>query len=116
MNTVASIAASVLVLALGVRSTAAQAPDGQAIYREQCRTCHGTDGHPTKRALGQYNKIPTFDATFLAARSQDSVAGVVRHGLGKDMKAFKDKLSAEEIQAVAKYVKETFGTGGSPKQ
>jgi mono/diheme cytochrome c family protein len=98
---------------LAVARLAAQAPDGQAIYREQCRTCHGAAGKPTQRAVSQYKNMPAFDAPFLASRSQDSIVAVLNHGAGKDMKSFKDKLSAEEIAAVARYVKETFGTGAA---
>ncbi len=98
------------VTALLPSSIAAQVPDGQAVYREQCRNCHGAAGKPTQRALSQYKKIPTFDVTFLAARSQDSIVVVLNRGLGKDMKSFKDKLSPQEIAAVARYVRETFGT------
>lgn len=110
-----------LLIALGVVSAAmlsarpldAQTPDGQAIYREQCRNCHGAAGKPTQRALSQYKKIPTLDSAFLSTRSQDSIVAVLHHGVGKDMKSFKDKLSAAEIAAVARFVKETFGGGAS---
>jgi len=94
---------------LGVGRLTAQTPDGQSIYRDECRTCHGAVGKPTQRAVSQYKNMPTFDATFFAKRSQDSIVAVLNHGAGKDMKSFKDKLSAQEIAAVAKYVKETFG-------
>lgn len=96
--------------ALGAPAVSAQAPDGQAIFREECRTCHGTTGKPTQRAMSQYKNMPTLDAAFLAKRSQDSIVAVLNHGLGKDMKSFKDKLSPDEIAAVARYVKETFGS------
>ena len=91
------------------RGLKAQAPDGQAIYREECRSCHGAAGKPTQRAVGQYKNMPTLDSTFLSTRSIDSIVTVLNHGKGKDMKSFKDKLSADEIAAVAKYVKQTFG-------
>ena len=97
------------VSVFGVGRLAAQAADGQSIYREECRTCHGAVGKPTQRAVSQYKNMPTFDATFFAHRSQDSIVAVLNHGAGKDMKSFKDKLSAAEIAAVAKFVKETFG-------
>jgi len=100
--------------ALGSARAAGQTPDGQAIYREQCRTCHGAAGKPTMRAVTQFKNIPAFDATFLASRSQDSIVTVLTHGKGKDMKSFKEKLTAEEIAAVAKYVKETFGAAPKP--
>lgn len=92
----------------------AQTPDGKAVYLEQCRQCHGAAGKPTHMALTQYKTIPTFDASFFAKRSQDSIVAVLHHGAGKDMKSFKDKLSADEITAVASYVKETFGSEAAP--
>jgi high-affinity iron transporter len=94
-------------LALGLSpALAAQAPDGQALYREHCRTCHGATGKPTQRALGQYPKIPSLaDSAFLQSRSDDSIVAVLRHGVGKDMKSFKDKLTPGEIAAVAQYVR-----------
>lgn len=99
-----------VALVLGTGSAAAQAPDGQAVYREQCRNCHGAAGKPTQRALSQYKKIPTLDVAFLAGRSLDSIVAVLNHGAGRDMKSFKDKLTAQEIATVARFVKETFGS------
>ena len=94
-----------LALALPI-GLAAQAPDGQALYREHCRTCHGTTGAPTQRARTQYGKIPNLaDAAFLAGRSVDSLVAVLEHGSGKDMKSFKEKLSHDQMVAVAQYVK-----------
>lgn len=97
------------VSVFGVGRLAAQAADGKSIYIEECRTCHGAVGKPTQRAVSQYKNMPTFDATFFAHRSQDSIVAVLNHGAGKDMKSFKDKLSPAEIAAVAKFVKETIG-------
>lgn len=104
--------AAVSLLAVG--RLGAQTPDGQSIYRDECRTCHGAAGKPTQRAVSQYKDMPTFDASFFEQRSQDSIVTVLNHGAGKDMKSFKDKLSAAEIAAVAKYVKETFGGQAAP--
>jgi mono/diheme cytochrome c family protein len=110
-----SLAISVAAVSvLGVGRLAAQAPDGKSIYTEECRTCHGVAGKPTQRAVSQYKGMPTFDAAFFAKRSQDSIVTVLNHGAGKDMKSFKNKLSSEEIAAVAKYVKETFGGQAAP--
>jgi mono/diheme cytochrome c family protein len=103
------------VSVLGVGRLTAQAADGQSIYKDECRTCHGAAGKPTQRAVSQYKNMPTFDAAFFANRSQDSIVTVLNHGLGKDMKSFKSKLSVEEIAAVAKYVKETFGGPAATK-
>jgi mono/diheme cytochrome c family protein len=87
----------------------AQAPDGKAVYTEQCKVCHGQAGRPTAFAKRQYPQIPTFDARFLGAISEDSIRGVVTHGFKTDMKSFKAVLSAAQIAAVAGYVKATFG-------
>jgi mono/diheme cytochrome c family protein len=56
----------------------------------------------------KFPKIATFDAEFIAKRSDDSVVKVLIKGVGKaeDMKSFKDKMSPEEMSAVAKYVHE----------
>jgi mono/diheme cytochrome c family protein len=100
---------------LGVGRVAAQAADGKSVYSDECRTCHGAAGKPTQRAVREYKDMPTFDAAFFSNRSQDSIVTVLNHGLGKDMKSFKGKLSAEEIAAVAKYIKETFGGPAAAK-
>jgi mono/diheme cytochrome c family protein len=103
------------VSVLGVGQLTAQAADGQSIYKDECRTCHGAAGKPTQRAVSQYKNMPTFDAAFFANRSQDSIVAVLNRGAGKDMKSFKSKLSVDEIAAVAKYVKETFGGPAATK-
>lgn len=94
------------------RPVRAQAPDGQALYREHCRTCHGVTGKPTDRARHEYKRVPTFaDPAFFAHRSQDSVVAVLTNGASssKDMKSFKDKLTHDEMVAVAHYIR-TFAT------
>jgi cytochrome c6 len=78
---------------------AALAADGAAIYASKCAACHGKDGKGT--AVGQ--KMGAKDLA-AAKGSEAEIATVISDGKGK-MSAFKNKLSAEEIQAVAKYVK-----------
>ena len=97
-----------LMVAAGARRAYAQAPDGKALYEENCRKCHGVRGIPPKTMKEKFSKIATFNAEFIAKRSDDSVVKVLMKGVGKaeDMKSFKDKLSPEEMAAVAKYVRE----------
>jgi mono/diheme cytochrome c family protein len=98
-----------LIVALGLWSPAlaAQAapaePDGAALYRQHCRSCHGAKGTPPARMVAVYSALKPF-----GDMPADSIAAVVRRGKGKDMKAFADRLSAAEIQAVAAYIR-TFG-------
>lgn len=107
-----SLLGAAVILALGVGpSTAlaqAPAPDGAALYRQNCRSCHGLKGAPPQRMVAVYPKLPASlaDAAFLRTRSVDSIAAVIRHGVGRDMKGFAERLSAEEVAAIAKFVKE----------
>ena len=95
-----------LAVSATLSTAAAQAPDGKALYNENCRKCHGVIGTPPKTMQAKYPKIATFDAEFLEKHSQDSIVKVLIHGKGEDMKSFKDKLKPEEMEAVAKYVRE----------
>jgi mono/diheme cytochrome c family protein len=102
------IAALLVVLTAGARRAHAQAPDGKALYEENCRKCHGVRGTPPKTMKEKFPKIATFDDVFITKRSDDSVVKVLMKGVGKadDMKSFKDKLTPDEMMAVAKYVRE----------
>ncbi len=96
-----------LLAASGILSrAAAQAPDGKALYDENCKKCHGVLGTPPKTMKAKYEKIATFNATFIAKRTDDSVVKVLTKGKGEDMKSFKDKMKPDEMMAVAKYVRE----------
>lgn len=106
-STVVSVA--MLVAIVGVtRSAAAQAADGEALYKQNCVACHGATGAPAP-AMGKALGIPTFDAALMAKVSEDSMLAVLKNGSGKNMKSFKDKLSAEQMAAVIKYLRGTFG-------
>jgi len=95
-----------LVVTLGVAaSAAAQAPDGQALYQQNCRACHGSAGVPAQRMAALYKNLKAFDAAFFAKRSEDSVVAVLQHGLGRDMKSYKDKLTPEQMRAIAQYMR-----------
>ena len=106
--TLRPLLALLLVAFAGARRVHAQGPDGKALYEENCRKCHGVRGTPPKTMKEKFSKIATFDAEFIAKRSDDSVVKVLMKGVGKaeDMKSFKDKMSPEEMAAVAKYVRE----------
>ncbi len=115
MRVISRLLGCAALFACAAPTLAAQAPDGQALYREHCKECHGAAGRPTKQALGKYKDIKAFDAAFVAARSDDSVVAVLKRGVkdGKEMKSFKEKLTPEEMLAVAKYVRTRFGGGGA---
>lgn len=100
-----------ILIALAITSAAAtraaaQGPDGKALYDENCKKCHGVVGRPPKTMKEKFPKIYTFDAAFVAARSDDSVVKVLTKGKNEDMVSFKDKLKPAEMMAVAKYLRE----------
>ena len=93
-----------LALALGAPAAAAQTPDGAALFAQNCRACHGAAGVPSQGMKTMFPGLKALsDSAFLAARSQDSIVSVLRHGVGK-MKSFQEKLSAEQMAAVARFV------------
>lgn len=103
MHRLAAIAAGLaLALTIGAKPAAAQAPDGQALYRQNCRTCHGSTGTPTSRMAEMYPAIKPFGE--LAGVGADSIVTLLVNGAGENMKSFKDKLSPDEMKAVAQYV------------
>ena len=100
MKKFALLLAACAVIAL-VSVPAAQAADGKALYEGKCAMCHGKDGVAKAVAKGSANLN---DAKWQEATKVEAVETVVTDGKGK-MKGYKDKMSGEEIKAVATYVK-----------
>lgn len=83
----------------------AQLQDGKRLYLENCRTCHGVSGNPSKQNQAKYPRIKSLaDPALYLTRSDDSLRAVVKNGAGRDMKGFGDKLSAGEIGAIVEYL------------
>lgn len=95
-----------LFLAAAATTARAQAPDGKALYDANCKKCHGARGTPPQTIQRKYDKIMKFDEAFVAKHSTDSIVKVLTKGKDEDMKSFADKLSKDEMVAVAKYVHE----------
>jgi cytochrome c6 len=85
-------------VALSFAGTALGA-DAAALFAAKCAACHGKDGKGT--AVGQ--KMGAHDITALK-EGEAQIAAVITNGKGK-MSAYKDKLSQDEIKALAKFVK-----------
>lgn len=84
---------------------------GKALYLTSCKACHGVLGVPTKLSVKKYEKIPDLtDPAFWSGRSADSVVAVLRKGVGRDMKSFSEKLSADEMRSVALYARSLVRT------
>lgn len=102
----AAMTVAAVVFAPSTARAQTPAPDGAALYRQHCRSCHGARGTPPQRMVGVYPTLKAIgDSAFLKARSADSIVAVLRNGMGRDMKSFTGKLTPEEMAAVAVFVK-----------
>jgi mono/diheme cytochrome c family protein len=100
------------VLALASTTVAA---DGAALWEKNCASCHGADGKGDTKA-GKLTKVKDFTTADVSSTlNRDHVRqtieqGVVDKDTGKSrMKGFKDKFSAEEIDALATHVLSLVG-------
>jgi len=84
----------------------AQSADGAAVYESTCRDCHGRD------ALGGFS-APGLQGFPQTDESIQEIVEIATNGTD-EMPAQGDKLSGEEIQAVAEYLVSAFGAVGDP--
>ena len=101
MKKLAMLLAVVAVIALVSAPAAQAAADGKALFDAKCAMCHGKDGVAKPMAKGSANLN---DAKWQEATKIEAIETVITDGKGK-MKGYKDKMSGEEIKAVAGYVK-----------
>ena len=91
----------VVVGLLGAAAFAADAPDGKALYESKCAMCHGKDGVAKSTGKGAANLN---DPKFQEANTVKAIETIIADGKGK-MKGLKEKLTPEQISAIAAHVK-----------
>jgi len=102
MKKVSRLGMLVVVLGLlGTAALAADAPDGKALFESKCGMCHGKDGVAKSTAKGAANLN---DPKFQEANTAKAIETVIADGKGK-MKGLKDRLTPEQITAIAAHVK-----------
>lgn len=74
---------------------------GQALYERDCAMCHGMDGEAARIGRGA---VDLNDPDWQKRTSVEQIVEVVAEGRGQ-MPAWKNRLSEEEIRAVADYVR-----------
>ena len=79
----------------GAAPAAASTADGKAVFTDTCGSCHTLSAAGTSGTVG-----PKLDGVSLDA---GAIEGIVRGGRG-GMPAFGDKLSDDEVTAVAEFV------------
>lgn len=88
-------------------ASAAFADSASDIYKAKCKSCHAEDGSG-KTKTGEKEKIKDMsDPAWQKKNSDEEIRKVIAEGSSdnKKMKPFKDKLSAEEIDSLVKYVR-----------
>ncbi len=101
MKKLALMLAAVAVVVLVSTPAAQAAADGKALYDAKCAMCHGKDGVAKPMAKPSANLN---DAKWQEATKVEAIETVIADGKGK-MKGYKDKMTGEEIKAIAGYVK-----------
>jgi mono/diheme cytochrome c family protein len=89
-----------LTLAALLVPLAASAADGKELYTKRCAGCHGADG-AGKTTMGEKMGVASLVATKLSVAELQAVISDGR----KKMPAYKEKMAADELKAVAEYVK-----------
>jgi mono/diheme cytochrome c family protein len=106
---VASLVAS-LALAAGA---AAAEPDVAALFKAKCASCHGPDGKG-ETPVGKALKVQSLlDPRWAADDAPAAIAKAVREGV-PGMPAMASKLSAAEIEAVAKATQDLARAAQAP--
>lgn len=95
-----------LALCLALALPAAAAVDAPTLWSKRCAFCHGEDAK-ARTGPGRANKIADLTLLRWQARHSDArIRAIVSDGVdGTKMKGFKDKLSAEEIDALVAHVR-----------
>jgi len=104
----------VIALALALLAQATTPPPAplagtrtpEEIWQKHCIACHGEDGRG-KTKKGRELKTPDLSSPRWQARHGDEkiVKAIANGNRKRKMPAFKDKLSADEIQALVPYVR-----------
>jgi mono/diheme cytochrome c family protein len=100
---------SVTIILLAASAMTLRAADAKANWDANCAQCHGKTGAADTKMGKQLNAKdltdPKVQAAFTDAKATESIKNGVKEGGKTTMKAFGDKLSADEIKALVAYVR-----------
>jgi mono/diheme cytochrome c family protein len=94
---------SLALLSLGARAQVDKATE--RTFKSKCASCHGADG---KAETDQAKKMGVKPFSTAASKSDADLKKAIEDGAKSDkgeMEGYKDKLSAEQIDGLVKYVK-----------
>jgi len=93
--------AAMLIIALPVMADAG--PDGAALFKGKCASCHGADGSGAT-PVGKSMKLRDLRADDVQKQSAKELFTIIADGKGK-MPAYKAKLATADIDALVSYIK-----------
>lgn len=80
----------------------------QTNFTKNCEPCHGPNGEGgTVTVEGKRLRVPSLKAAHAAKHTDDELTKIITGG-EEEMPAFKDKLSAEEITELVRFVRKNF--------
>lgn len=103
---IAILIAVVVLVWLPTSANAANLEQGEKVFELQCAGCHVNGGNIIRR--GKNLKLKALERNGYG--TIEAISEIVTHGKA-NMSAYNDRLSAEEIQAVAAYVLEQANRG-----
>jgi mono/diheme cytochrome c family protein len=98
----------ILAFFLTISSVAFAEADTVGIWKAKCQSCHGPDGKAQTK-VGKKEEIADMSTKdWQKKRTDADLRKVIEDGSEKKpkMKAFKEKLSAEEIDALVGYIRD----------
>jgi mono/diheme cytochrome c family protein len=105
MKTIVTLAVSLLI----VTGMSVRAADAKANWVSNCAQCHGPDGSASTKMGKLLNAkdltSAQVQASFTDAQAAEAIKNGVKDGGKMKMKAFGDKLSADDIKALVAYVR-----------
>lgn len=84
---------------------------GERTYMKNCANCHRADGRGGRQPTATGEPVPSFKQPgYWDAKTDSALVAVVENGVpNTSMVAWKDVLTAEEIRAVTRFVRQRFG-------
>ena len=77
-------------------------------FTKNCEPCHGPSGEGgTVQVEGKRLRVPSLKASHAVRHPDDELINIVTNG-HEEMPAFKDKVSADEITELVRFVRKNF--------
>ena len=77
-------------------------------FTKNCEACHGPNGEGgTAEVEGKRIRVPSLKAAHAVRHTDDELTKIVTNG-EEEMPSFEDKLSAEEITELVRFVRKNF--------